>query len=923
MSIQLRMRLAAVALAVGALVACSGKSEADFVKAAQADLAAGKPAAALQRMKSALQARHDSPRVRLLMGRALVQTGDPKAAAVEFQKALDAGASRDEAVPLLADALLASAQLKPLLDTLGETGLSQPAATAALKSATATARLLLGQMEKGEEDVRQALAADPASLPAQLLQARLLAGRRSFDEALALVGKLAASHPKRAEVSTLRGELLYDGKRDPAGAAAAFRQAQVDDPGYLPAHTGLLRLLLDQRDMPAFQAALAAAKKAHPNAAETRFYDARDALQMQDFARAREAIQQLMLVAPENAYVQQLAGAIEFEAGSLVPAEARLTKALNLAPQLTAARVLLAETQLRAAQPAKALAVLRPLLELAQPSAVALGLAGQANLQVGNAAQAERLYQQAAKLDPADPKTRVALALVQMQQGRVGAAMADLEQAAASGNDTYADLALYSARLRHNDLQGAVKAAQGVERKMPGKPLPLMLQGQALLQAGAVADARARFDKALQLDPAHVPAASALGELDLREGKPAQALARFEALYTRDPRNPAVALAVAQLRLRTGQLADGVAKFLADVVRQHPGEIAPRMALVDLQLAQHKNEAALSTAQAALTVFPDHAQALDALGRVQQAAGSTEQAVSTFRKAAAIYPQETRPWLRLADAYLGSRNLRAAEQSLRKALEMEPRLLAAQRGLLMVALQSKRPDEAMKIARTVQAERPAEAIGHVFEAEIHAGQRAWDAALKSYQIALERSRSSEVARAIHAVHLQAGHQAEAERFATRWMKEQPTDGEFLLYIANKAIEAKNYAQAETHFRALQDMLPDSPTPPNNLAWLLVQQGKSGALPLAERAAKLQPDNAAVLDTLAQVLASEKQWSRAVAEQQKVVAKAPVVSEYRLRLAKYLIAAGDRAAARDQLQKLAADDTSGTSQAEARSLLGAL
>lgn len=923
MRLDLNFRLAAVALAVGVLVGCSSKSEADFLKEAQAELTAGKPAAALLQLKSALQADHDSPQVRLLMGRALVQAGEPVAAAVELRKALDAGAAADEAVPLLADSLLASGQLKPLLDTLGETRLEQPAARASLKAATATARLLLGQVDKGEDDVRQALAADPSNLSAQLLQARLLGGRRSFDEALALVDKLATSHPKRAEVPALRGELLLDGKRDLAGAAVAFRQALVDDPRYLPAHTGLLRLLLDQRDIPAFQAALAALKKVHPNAVETRFYDARDALMVQDITRARESIQQLMLAAPENPYVLQLAGAIEFEAGSLVPAEARLTKALNLAPQLSAARVLLGETHLRAAQPAKALVVLRPLVEQAQPSAAAIGLAAQAYLQQGNATQAERLYQQAARIDPADPKTRIALALVQLQMGRVGPAMDDLEQAAASSADTYADLALYSARLRRNDTQGAVKAALGLERKMPGKPLPQMLQGQALQQAGAMAEARTRFDKALQLDPAHVPAASALAELDLREGKPDQALARFEAQYTRDPRNPAVAMAVAQLRLRNGQSADAVAKFLGEVVRQHPAEIAPRMALIDLLLAQHKHEAALSIAQSALTVFPDHAQALDALGRVQQAAGAMEQAVSTFRKAAAIYPQDTRPWLRLADAYVSGRNLRAADQSLRKALEMEPRLLAAQRGLLMLALQGKRPDEALKVARTVQAERPAEAIGHVFEAEIHAGQRAWDAALKSYEMALERGRSGEVARAIHAVHVQAGRQAEADRFAARWMKERPADGEFLLHIANQAIEAKNFAQAESYFRALQDMRPESPTPPNNLAWLLVQQGKAGALPLAERAAKLQPESAAILDTLALVLAAEKQWSRAVTEQQKAVAKAPALSEYRLRLAKYMIAAGDRNAAREQLQKLAADDANGASQAEARSLLGTL
>ena len=41
---------------------------------------------------------------------------------------------------------------------------------------------------------------------------------------------------------------------------------------------------------------------------------------------------------------------------------------------------------------------------------------------------------------------------------------------------------------------------------------------------------------------------------------------------------------------------------------------------------------------------------------------------------------------------------------------------------------------------------------------------------------------------------------------------------------------------------------------NNVAWLMAQQKKPGALPLAEKANKLMPDQPALMDTLAYVLA---------------------------------------------------------------------
>ena len=97
--------------------------------------------------------------------------------------------------------------------------------------------------------------------------------------------------------------------------------------------------------------------------------------------------------------------------------------------------------------------------------------------------------------------------------------------------------------------------------------------------------------------------------------------------------------------------------------------------------------------------------------------------------------------------------------------------------------------------------------------------------------------------------------------------------------------------------------PDNAMALNNVAYLMTRQGKPGAVAMAERAVKLAPDRAALMDTLALSYAQENQAAKAVELQTKVVAKAPEVPDYRLNLARFQLQAGNKDAARTELQTL--------------------
>jgi cellulose synthase operon protein C len=382
-------------------------------------------------------------------------------------------------------------------------------------------------------------------------------------------------------------------------------------------------------------------------------------------------------------------------------------------------------------------------------------------------------------------------------------------------------------------------------------------------------------------------------------------------------------LAVAELKQDNGAKPEEVAALLADAVKADPGESAPRLLQIEHHLAQNNVKAARESAQDAVAAVPDNLALLDALGRTQLASGEVQQAITAFRKAAAAQPNLPQPQLRLADAYVLAKDLPAAAQSLRRALELSPRLLAAQRGLVQVALADKRPGDALTIARTVQKERPTEAIGWLLETDVHASQREFDPAIVSMRGALERGKSTDQAMRLHAIFVSAGRSAEAERFAAGWLKDQPRDERFLFHLGSMAMDRKDFAGAEVRYRQVLAMKPDDPRTLNNIAWVMTQQGKPGAVPFAEKAQKLLPEQASVMDTLAAALAAENQLPLAIEWQRKAVLKAPGNPGYQLGLAKLLIKSGDKVAARGQLEQLGKLGDRFASQAEVSTLLGSL
>ncbi|MFN8892700.1 MAG: tetratricopeptide repeat protein, partial [Betaproteobacteria bacterium] len=311
------------------------------------------------------------------------------------------------------------------------------------------------------------------------------------------------------------------------------------------------------------------------------------------------------------------------------------------------------------------------------------------------------------------------------------------------------------------------------------------------------------------------------------------------------------------------------------------------------------------------------------LGRAQMAAKDAASAVATFKQLTALQDSNPSYKVRLADALVETQDYAGARRALEDALKMRPDFTPARRGLMTVAMRENKPQEAIALAREIQKAEPRDPEGFLLEGDVENTRRNHDQAAAAYRRALDLRKASDIATRLHMALLNGGRKAEADKLAADWSRGNPKDAVFRFYEGDVALQRGDLAAAEGHYRAVLAMQPRNALAMNNVAYLLVKQGKPGALDLARKANGLLPGRPQMMDTLALALAADKKLPQAIEVQKSAISRAPDDPGLKLTLARLLIQSGDKAYARAELEDLAKLGSRVRDQAEVGKLLATL
>ncbi len=910
------------AVIVAALTACFAESIAT-ADAIRTKLDKGELASAVVDLKVAMQANPDAADLRLLLGRVLLIQEQPVLAELELRKAMVNPALRDTAVALAAEAMLAARQPGKLIEEWGSTRLDSSEADLSLRTTLAAAAAQTGKTDLASATLDAVLKAAPDHGRAVVLDARRLAAAGNLTGSTARLEALLVREPGNVDALFMLADLRLIVDKGDEAALALYRKVLTIKKNNLPAHSAVITVHLRKADLGAATQALAEMQKSNPSHAQTKFMEAQVAFAKADLKRARELSQQLLSAAPDSVNALQLAALVELRSNNHQRAEALLLKSQQLGSANVSARRLLAEVYIGSGQGEKALATLKPIMESSVADFQALKLGADAAMQVGDVSRAGELYAAAVKAKPDDAKVRTSMALAEIASGKVDDGLRSLRAISeAHRQDMSADVALVASLLQRNEFDAALTALDVLGTKNPGFTGLDLMRGRVHLLKRDRAAARKSFETALQKHPNSFPSVAALAMLDVSERRLPSAIQRYDDFLKSNP-SPSVKSMVlrslAGIKFNTQAPQDEVVRLLQEAVKADPLSEPAAVMLVDSLLRSRQVEAAVSAARAALTNLNEAPGVLDALGRAQMASGDLRQAAATFGKVARLQPRAATPPLRLAQIQLLSNDPKGALANYIRALTLDPDLAEAQSSLAKLAGYPGQLPSVLTAVRAMQRQAPDQAFPHRIEGDLHFARRAFDDAIMAYRKGLDKARPGRLPVRLHRSYVSLRKHSDAQQFASAWVKSHPTDVGFLLHLADMAMTGKDFASAETHYRQVVQLAPTHNTALNNLAWLLTQTKRPGAVEFAERALKASPGKSAVMDTLAHALVAERQNDRAMEVAGQVLAMEPESALFQLSMAKVFAQAGQPKRALDTLALLDKANASEAVKSEAASL----
>lgn len=918
---KLLIALVATALLAGGAYFALRKAPVDARAQAQALQRKGDFKGAVIELKNLVQNAPDSAPARFLLGQALFADGNYPAAEKELRKAHELGGENDDAVAiLLARTLLELNQPERVIEEIKARDGMPANAEAAVLALRAKALFMKGNREEALATLDEA-EKKTAKHPETLLTRALIAQSQG-DKAAALgfVDAALGQDASRVDLWVLKAGLLHAlGQQQ--GAQAAYDEALTREPGNIAAHQARIQYYLDASALDKAADELKTLRKYSPENLLGYYLDAVLEFRRGEYTASYNKLQTVYQSAPDFLPAHLLGGAVSLALGKREEAQSHLNRILNVQPDHPAARRLMAGTLLELGQVDRAKTAIQG-LQASGDDAVLSILRGSTSLREGHYAQARQELEKAAALPTATPALLLELAASQQGLGDTEAMIKSIAKAAElDKSSARADFLLVTANLKNKHYDAAFKAVDSLEKKKLSPALVHNVRGVIHVAKNDLPQARASFAKALEADPTFMSAASNLARLDILAKNYQAARSRFEQVIRHSPNDSRAWLGLAKIAAL--QKDDkGYLENLEKAKRAAGKEVEPRQLLIRYWLAKNNPGRALSEAREALTATGQNAF-YELIGLALARQGDVLGALQTFQRWANDNPGSALALTRLAGAQADAGKRGEAMQSLDKALAAQPDFLDAKAIKMSLLIQEKRHNEALAMARTLQARHPKAIVGYLGEAEaLSAGMKHLEAARLYAKAAQMFNQGQPLVRA-YASYSAAGQATEGARVLDLWLQSRPDDVLVRHVLASALDNLQRKKEAVAQYRLLLKANPADRVASNNLAWLLSELKDPGALAAAEQAYKISPDNHATQDTLGWVLIQNGQGKRGISLIKQAFDKAPDSYEYQWHYAKGLIAIGEPVLARQELDRLLTRGKNFPQAEEARKLMDSL
>ena len=886
-------------------------------------------AGAIIQLKNALQIDKNLLPVQLLLGKALLENGDPIAAEVALAEALRLGVNRAEVVQPLARALMGQGKHRQLLadERFNDGGLEPPVryGLLILKAGAATD---LGDPRTAMQLLESARAIDAKAPDSWLAETSLRIRAGQLREAQVASDKALALAPGAAQALYIRGTVAHV-QGDLKGALGFYDKAIQVAPDHVEALVSRAGLSMDLNRLGeagkdiqallktdpkdprgAYLSALLAEREGRPTEAKSALADVTSLLDPVPIEMLRYRPQLLML-----------GGLSHFGLDATEKAKPYLEAVLRDQPGSPAAK-LMARIHLKEGNVDRAIETLDAYLGREPRDAQATLLLASAHMAQGRHGRAIFLLEEAARRDDL-PEFQNALGLAMMKSGRPKDAIAELESAyKRNPGQVQTGTALAALYLQARQPAKALAIADQLNKRWPGQPGLLHLLGVARAAKGDVKGAKEALEAASKRDPNFVEPLVELARLDLRSGAVPAARARLDGVVAKHAKHVGALTLLGQLHEREGRL-DEAQRWL-EKADDHSARdsLEEGVRLVDFHLAHRQLDRAREALNRLTRKAPEALRVVMTQARVELAGGDVRAARTLLTRASGLAAYDTGMLVRVADLQLAAGDVAGASHSLGKALKENPDHFAASVLMTRAEILEGNYPAAEQRARQILASHPKSSTGHWLLGDLAIARQQPALAVDAYRRAHQLDGNSASLLRLFGL-LTRTDPPQAIRLADQWLKTHRDDADVRRALADAHARAGNWPAARASYEAVLRVNPADAEATNNLANVLLIMKDPSALAVAEKALALKPGAAHIISTAGWAAHHAGQKERALQLLRDARLRNPGSAETRYYLAAALVAAGRPAEAKAELQEALKGGRTFASAEEAERLLRTL
>jgi tetratricopeptide (TPR) repeat protein len=550
---------------------------------------------------------------------------------------------------------------------------------------------------------------------------------------------------------------------------------------------------------------------------------------------------------------------------------------------------------------------------------------------VERASEAEAKYARAVEVEPSSVEAREAQAEFYLGQRQLEKAEQVYQEAVRIQENSLASrmkLANFYALVNRED--DAIRVFSDIITGTPQYARARYRLGEIHLDRRENQKAVEQTEELLRLNADDAEAFMLRARVAMQENRVEDAVRDLEEVLKKQPSQKNALFYMTQARLALGQTEQARA-FIGDLEKYHPNFLKTKLLKIQASFSGGEPESAFRQANELLEAvkksYPTadtDAQSLEELrvrattarGLANLEIGNLAEAKTDLQAVRTLSPNSSAASVNLAKVFVAEKNLAEAANLYEKALTSDNRNFDALGGLTSVLTRQGQFDAAhAKINQAIETSAGRKDLLpalHYLKANVFTAQKNVEAAEAELKRAIEIDDAYLPAYTAYASILVGRNQTgEAVEQYKKVVERKPSAAAHTLIGMLEDVRG-NAPEAETNYRRALEIAPASPIAANNLAWLLAANGGNldEALMLAQAAVAGNQSTAVYFDTLGWIYFKKELYSPAVEQLRKAVALDEAEanrngnranSTYRLRLGMALASAGDKPAARKEVE----------------------